>query len=87
MFLLEIFQLTWLLTLGVAPPKSKYNYDNVQFGGVELCKETGSDDDTDLKWMCTSMADAKLKEIEDKQTNSADLATSDSDSNLLKHGR
>ena len=33
------------------------------------------------------MADAKLKEIEDKQTNSADLATSDSDSNLLKHGR
>ena len=33
------------------------------------------------------MADAKLKEIEDKQTNSADLTTSDSDSNLLKHGR
>ena len=32
------------------------------------------------------MADAKLKEIEDKQTNSV-LVTSDSDSNLLKHGR
>ena len=87
MFFLEIFQLTGQFTLGVAPSKSKYNYDNAQFGGVELCKETGSDDDTDLKWMCTSMADAKLKEIEDKQRNSADLATSDSDSNLLKHGR
>ena len=86
MFFFEIFQLTGQFTLGVAPPKSKYNYDNVQFGGVELCKETGSDDDTDLKWMCTSMADAKLKEIEDKQTNSV-LVTSDSDSNLLKHGR
>ena len=33
------------------------------------------------------MADAKLKEIEDKQKNSADLATLDTDSNLLKHGR
>ena len=87
MFYLEIFQLTRMFNLGVAPPKSKYNYDNVQFGGVELCKETGSDDDTDLKWMCTSMADPKLKEIEDKQKNSADLATSDNDSSLLKHGR
>jgi len=56
---------------GVPVPKSNYNLDRVSFGGIEDVDENYSDGEEEGdKWMCSSMADVKLNQIEDEQIQS-----------------